>query len=196
MILGCVAALLESKTGYAVDLSLKGNEKSASMHILICAPSNAAVDEIVRRFRRGINCNGGKRRPFIVRLGTLEGVHVSVREHTLEQLIEDRISTDSEYCKLLNSDDENKTNDIKHSLDKCKERIKSLYRQLDSMVLSGKNSTDIEIELDSRLDEQRDIHSTLHYLLGNSPRARKILDGVRHRTRIKILVNIKTLVSK
>lgn len=61
--------------------------------ILICAPSNAAVDEIVLRLKSGIfNRDGGKFQPSIVRVGRSDAVNAAIRDLTLEELVDKQVS--------------------------------------------------------------------------------------------------------
>lgn len=61
--------------------------------ILICAPSNAAVDEIVLRLKGGIyNRDGGKFQPSIVRVGRSDAVNAAIRDLTLEELVDKQVS--------------------------------------------------------------------------------------------------------
>ena len=57
--------------------------------ILVCAPSNAAVDEIVLRVLRSGLLNGSAKatRPMIVRAGVSARMHASVEEVSLDFLV-------------------------------------------------------------------------------------------------------------
>jgi hypothetical protein len=67
---------------------------SRSARVLICAPSNAAVDEIVMRIRsQGLVDDTGKRfEPAIVRLGALSSVTIeTVKEYCLDQISDEAL---------------------------------------------------------------------------------------------------------
>eukprot|EP01017_Pseudomicrothorax_dubius_P049349 TRINITY_DN9163_c0_g1_i1.p1 TRINITY_DN9163_c0_g1~~TRINITY_DN9163_c0_g1_i1.p1 ORF type:complete len:786 (+),score=119.54 TRINITY_DN9163_c0_g1_i1:63-2420(+) len=74
--------------------------------ILICAPSNAAIDEIVRKINsNGIFDNEGNPiKPFLVRLGP--NLHESLREYSLDYLIDQDIRArnlkEADYEKVRN----------------------------------------------------------------------------------------------
>ncbi|ORY48582.1 P-loop containing nucleoside triphosphate hydrolase protein [Rhizoclosmatium globosum] len=69
--------------------------------LLICAPSNAACDEIVRRLKAGIlNAQGKTFHPKIVRLGTSDSIGVDIRDLTIENLIKDQLAVDPEFRKI------------------------------------------------------------------------------------------------
>ncbi|KAJ3025695.1 UNVERIFIED_CONTAM: DEAD-box type RNA helicase [Siphonaria sp. JEL0065] len=69
--------------------------------LLICAPSNAACDEIVRRLKMGIlNAQGKEFKPKIVRLGTSDSIGVDIRDLTIENLIKEQLAVDPEFRKV------------------------------------------------------------------------------------------------
>lgn len=60
--------------------------------LLVCAPSNAAVDELVMRFKEGIQTmNKSTEKVSVVRLGRSEAINASVKDLTLEELVTSRL---------------------------------------------------------------------------------------------------------
>lgn len=60
--------------------------------ILVAAPSNAAVDELVMRFKDGVKMPGGSTQKInVVRLGRSEAINTAVRDVTLEELVNARL---------------------------------------------------------------------------------------------------------
>lgn len=55
--------------------------------MLLCAPSNAAIDELVARLKEGVLVHGKRVFPNLVRLGREDAVHPSVRDVTLESML-------------------------------------------------------------------------------------------------------------
>lgn len=65
-----------------------------SAKILICAPSNAAVDELVVRLRDGVRNYKGEIMPLkVIRLGRSDAVNAAVRDLTLEELVDKELQT-------------------------------------------------------------------------------------------------------
>ncbi|WEJ94805.1 DEAD-box type RNA helicase [Yamadazyma tenuis] len=94
-ILGIVGYSLEDTSGTASAVMVRtGPAKiSKDQKVLICAPSNAAVDELVLRLKEGvINSSGKLISPSVVRLGRSDAVNSAVREFTLEELVERRLA--------------------------------------------------------------------------------------------------------
>lgn len=69
-------------------------EKAAvSKKLLVCAPSNAAVDELVMRFKEGVKTlNGDLQKPAVVRLGRSDAISMKVRDVTLEELVNEKLN--------------------------------------------------------------------------------------------------------
>ena len=65
----------------------------SSKKILVCAPSNAAVDELVMRFKAGVKLMTGKTEELsVVRLGRSDAININVRDVTLEELVNAKLS--------------------------------------------------------------------------------------------------------
>ncbi|KAI8828816.1 AAA domain-containing protein [Chytriomyces cf. hyalinus JEL632] len=78
-----------------------GSATGKKNRLLICAPSNAACDEIVRRLKAGIlNAQGKEFQPKIVRLGTSDSIGPDIRDLTIEALVKEKLAADAEYRKL------------------------------------------------------------------------------------------------
>ena len=65
--------------------------------LLVCAPSNAAVDELVMRFMQGVKTYTGEfHQPSVLRLGKSESINPKVKEVTLEELVNKKVNTTTE----------------------------------------------------------------------------------------------------
>lgn len=72
----------------------KTTTKQITPKILVCAPSNAAVDELLVRLRLGVmNDRGEVVIPKVVRLGRSDVVNAAVRDLTLEELVDAQLQT-------------------------------------------------------------------------------------------------------
>ncbi|KAH3687200.1 hypothetical protein WICPIJ_001795, partial [Wickerhamomyces pijperi] len=106
-ILGIIGYMLDSfKKEKAAVISVPGvtqrntaaDDIKKGKKVLVCAPSNAAVDELVLRLKDGIR-NGSKDSkgadvkffPNVVRLGRSDAVNAAVKDRTLEELVEKRV---------------------------------------------------------------------------------------------------------
>lgn len=64
--------------------------------LLVCAPSNAAIDEVCKRLILGVpNPDGGQYNPNIVRVGIDASVNIAVKDVSLDSLVEALVSNSS-----------------------------------------------------------------------------------------------------
>ncbi|KAK7208424.1 SEN1 N terminal-domain-containing protein [Myxozyma melibiosi] len=176
-ILGIIGATLSTTKSRGIPIGIPGQRAQApkepatleQKRILVCAPSNAAVDELVLRLKGGIrNSSGEFFIPKMVRLGRSDAANPAVRDLTLEELV------DAEVAKF--EDENNKKKGI--SIDKSK----TLREELNA-VLAERSEIDAQLNttedaaeraklrerrdvlhakkaaLGQKLDEERDRHS-------------------------------------
>ena len=66
--------------------------KGVSKKLLVCAPSNAAVDELVLRLKAGVkSMNGTFHKINVLRLGRSDAINAAVRDVTLDELVKARV---------------------------------------------------------------------------------------------------------
>ena len=98
-----VGALLTGSFGHKgvpinrPHLSTEGAQRTgtgaAAKKLLVCAPSNAAVDELVMRFKEGIKTvDGSYQKLSVIRLGRSEAINTNVLDVTLEELVNAKLN--------------------------------------------------------------------------------------------------------
>lgn len=159
-ILGIVGYLLTETNSNTINIPLKTLNFDKKKKILICAPSNAAVDELVLRLRS--SCKNGRGETFnpkVVRLGRSDAINNAVKDLTLEELVE----------KQLGSRDSSKPvvdNSIREKLNKCLDERDKIRKELNSDSISEEKVISLQFklreitktknELGRKLDEQRE----------------------------------------
>lgn len=156
-ILGIVGSFLSKK---ASDI---GND---NRRILLCAPSNAAVDELVLRLSDGIySASGQKSEPKIIRIGRSEAVNSKVKKYVLEERVDELLKA-QEKDSVVNS-----TPELRQKMNKLLDERKELSTKLDdkSVKLSNDEVASIQSRLmvinreknkvGSEIDQQREKHS-------------------------------------
>jgi senataxin len=92
---GCLlTGVLKSSNG-AVPVARPGAASAGqapSKKLLVCAPSNAAVDELVLRMKAGVKTmNGVSHKIEVVRLGRSDAINAAVKDVTLDELVKARM---------------------------------------------------------------------------------------------------------
>ncbi|RLV91828.1 Helicase SEN1 [Spathaspora sp. JA1] len=157
-ILGIVGYSLSQKQN-AKSLDIPG-ESGSKNKILICAPSNAAVDELVIRLKQGVvNSSGEDMDVKVVRLGRSDAINAAVRDLTLEELVDKELQTKDQTKFVIDPT-------LRQQHRKCIEERDTLRNKLISENLSDKETNEVETqlhqvnkrrsELAKKLDEQRE----------------------------------------
>lgn len=134
-------------------------EEFCKNKILVCAPSNAAVDELVLRLRNGVrNTKGETVVPKVVRMGRSDAINAAVRDLTLEELVDKQLKSKASEISI----DPN----IRTEHTKCIQERDRVRNKLSEGGLSEKETSALEAELreinkkrnelGKRLDEQRE----------------------------------------
>ncbi|CAK9439061.1 uncharacterized protein LODBEIA_P32850 [Lodderomyces beijingensis] len=167
-ILGIVGYSLSQKRrkddGRIIEVPSNSNnnqdqQTSDTAKILICAPSNAAVDELVLRLKDGVkNSKGDHMDLRVVRLGRSDAINASVKDLTLEELVDKELKAKQEDVVI------DPTLRVEHTK-KVQERD-HIRSRLNTESLNSKEIEKLEQrlnqvnqerrELAKRLDEQRE----------------------------------------
>lgn len=138
--------------GARLDSGANASNEKNKRKILICAPSNAAVDELVLRIRKGIkNSKGEVFKPNVVRLGKSDAINEQVKDLTLEEQV------DSQLSKLKNNDDSS----IREEHRKCIIERDELRRKLESGNLPEVEIGKVEIRLQEVMTKRRELGKRL-----------------------------------
>lgn len=157
-ILGIIGYFLTSSMvpihgGHLIQVPESRTEhQSAKRHILVCAPSNAAVDELVVRLMKGIkDSNSNTFKPKVVRLGRTDAINEQVRSITLEELVDTQLSS------VERVDD----SAIREEHKKCIKERDELRAQLDSGNLSEAEIEKAEVRLQNVVHKRRELGKKL-----------------------------------
>ena len=106
----------------------------AAKKLLVCAPSNAAVDELVMRFKEGVKtADGTQQKISVIRLGRSDAINANVMDVTLEELVNAKLN--------LASGKKNAADDIHKIMIAHKavsEELNALRSQVDELKANAK----------------------------------------------------------
>ena len=116
---------MSSRPRRAKPIVVGSNVPAASMtassvgKILICAPSNAAIDELAKRLSEGVyNSRGERINPKVVRVGAESSINVSTRDISLDILVD----------KLLDSGGDRDTQETGTYIKSTRDEIESIKK--------------------------------------------------------------------
>lgn len=111
--------------------------------LFICAPSNAAVDELVVRLLDGIQpLNGPRQKINVVRIGRSDAISTSVKAVTLDELVAKKLEGDNgERNKLLQDKDK-----LHRDAAEIKEKLNALRPQMDEARNQGDKTVELQLQ--------------------------------------------------
>jgi senataxin len=144
-IVGAILSDSLRNRGTAITIPGQQNSNAASKKLLVCAPSNAAVDELVMRFKDGIKTLGGESCKLnIVRLGRGDAIKASVQDVTLEELVNKRLGVDSS-----NGNDREATQKLFQEHKQVSDQLKQAYQQRDTGEVKGEAAAKLDDDINA-----------------------------------------------
>lgn len=138
--------------------------------LLICAPSNAAVDELVTRLKEGVQpLNGPRQKISVIRIGRSDAINDSVKDVMLDELVRMKLEGDNgEQNKLLQEKDK-----LHQEAGKIKERLNEIRPLMDAARASNNKSGELNLQrefdtlkrnqarIGSKIDEEKQSGNTV-----------------------------------
>ncbi|KAM6494154.1 SEN1 N terminal domain containing protein [Amanita muscaria] len=183
-ICGLVAVFL-SRRGRPFEV--KGSSvQTPTSKILICAPSNAAIDEIVFRIKEGYR--GSKRCPDnakVVRIGTDKAINHGVKDVSLDALVDKKLNGNTSAMKEKGLGDEVTT--VQLQLDEIRAKRSSILNELKNLRDNHARYNVLDEEL-KKINSQRTARAQrLDQLKDKRKSEFRTLDAIRRKTRLEVL---------
>ncbi|XWX02251.1 hypothetical protein V2A60_010286 [Cordyceps javanica] len=159
--------------------------------LLVCAPSNAAVDELVTRLKNGIKTTSGKTKTInVLRLGRTDAISAAVKDVTLDELVRVRMQGDSTKDKAKAERDK-----LHERAGQIKEELLILRPKLDEA--NEKEDQDYRNRLLRQFDElkreQRDIGKQIEAEKDSGKSVAREVEMKRRQIQQEILNNANVL---
>ncbi|KAF2263455.1 tRNA-splicing endonuclease-like protein [Lojkania enalia] len=147
-IVAIVGAILSDSLrprGTTINVPGQPRTDTAPKKLLVCAPSNAAVDELVMRFKDGVKTlNGQERKLNIVRLGRSDAINANVQDVTLEELVNKKLGVDASNTK-----DAEATRKIFQEHKEASDQLRDARAQLDSGIVQGPELSKLQDDINT-----------------------------------------------
>ncbi|KAF9738293.1 hypothetical protein PMIN06_001829 [Paraphaeosphaeria minitans] len=155
---------------------------AAAKKLLLCAPSNAAVDELVMRFKAGIKTSDGvEHKVNIVRLGKSDAMNENVRDVTLDELISKKLGVGS------NDNDMDATQKLFAKHKSVSAQLNEVRQQMDSGEFKGEALKKIEDEFHTLRKEKAQLGRQIDNAKDDQKLAYRNKDIERRREQERIL---------
>ncbi|KAI6122505.1 SEN1 N terminal-domain-containing protein [Pisolithus croceorrhizus] len=189
-ICGLVEAFLLKRrspsTSIHVGRSSTQADKGPVQKILLCAPSNAAIDEVASRLKEGYRGTHKRGTPIkVVRIGHDRSLDVSVMDISLDYLVEQKINSDNVKDSSKNTGSDIAT--LRQEIDAVKRAKQEKLEELATTQNNTARTAALEEEI-KKLNSRRMILTQQFDRLKDKQKSdNRTLDAVRRRYRMEIL---------
>jgi len=162
----------------------KPAEKAPVPKVLICAPSNAAIDEVARRLKEGVRNSVGKSvTPQVVRVGAEASVNIAVKDITLDALVEQRLAAQPESQRNEKSERQSVLQEIQN----LKQQKQTKQEQISKAAGNSARVLQLEQEIKEINAKRMALSARANELREQDTNTQRALDTVRRKARIDIL---------
>lgn len=156
--------------------------------VLLCAPSNAAVDEVAKRLKDGIRGSDGKLfMPKIVRIGTDSSVDISVKDIFLDELVEREMSGTSAGASSTATAAQASMHAMRAEVDAQRAERDLKRTELDMMDNNDARKAQLVVEFKKTKARIFDLSQRLDQEKDKAQQSRRAMDAQQRKIRLKIL---------
>ena len=162
----------------------KPAEKGPVPKVLVCAPSNAAIDEVARRIKEGVWNSAGKSvTPQVVRVGADASVNIAVKDISLDALVEQRLATRPESQRQEKSERQSVLQEIQN----LKQQKKTKLEQISIAAGNSARVLQLEQEIKEINAKRMTLSARANELREQDTNSQRVLDTVRRKARTDVL---------
>ncbi|KAG2101040.1 SEN1 N terminal-domain-containing protein [Suillus discolor] len=187
-ICGLVEAFLQKRPRAATSIHVGKTATSSESvkKILLCAPSNAAIDEIAGRLKEGYR--GPQRKASslkVVRVGTEKAIDISVKEVSLDYLVEQKLN--GQTPNNTSKDAHNEINVLRGEIEQVKQVKQQKLDELASVRDNNARMVVLEEEIKKLNSRRMTLTQQFDRLKDKQKSDSRTLDAIRRRVRMEVL---------
>lgn len=190
-----VQAFLSNRPQVIQANGTRSTDKVATKKILLCAPSNAAIDEIANRLKEGVS-GAGRRSviPKVVRVGTDKSINVSVKDISLDNLVDQKLDS-SQSARGGSKDSASEIARLRSELETVRQLRQEKQAELALLHDNVTKGATLEEDI-KRLNYRRvTIIQKLDRLRDQQKSDNRTLDAVRRKFRMDVLAEADVICS-
>ncbi|GAA5972915.1 hypothetical protein JCM11641_004002 [Rhodosporidiobolus odoratus] len=197
-IVGLVGAFVDSRPRIAVPIAA-GKQPDPSCtppvaKVLLCAPSNAAVDEVAKRLKEGVRLlDGSLYVPKVVRIGADSAVDISVKDVFIDELVERAMS--GGRATVGGTDAQAKMQAMRGEIDTLRLQRDELKIAMDTVINNDYHRGELNLELRKVKSRIFELSQMLDSEKDKAQQSRRAMDAEQRKVRLKILSEADVICS-
>ena len=197
-IVGLVGAFIDSRPRIAAQINVGRPTDPAQSppvaKVLLCAPSNAAVDEVAKRLKEGVRLmDGSLYIPKVVRIGADTAVDVAVKDVFIDELVER--ATSGNRSNSGSSEAQAKMQTVRAEIDSLRVERDIKQAEMDSIANNEYRRGEINMELRKIKTRIFDLSQQLDSEKDKAQQSRRAMDAEQRKMRLKILSEADVICS-
>lgn len=200
-IVGLIGAFIDSRPRIASAItvgriSAPPPPNEAVAKVLLCAPSNAAVDEVAKRLKDGIRGSDGQIFiPKVVRIGSDSSVDISVKDIFLDELVERELSGTSAGNTNAATTAQANMHAMRAEVDALRGEREAKKIELDTMANNDARKAELQTALKKVKSKIFDLSQRLDSEKDKAQQSRRAMDAQTRKIRLKILSEADVICS-
>lgn len=199
-IVGLIGAFIDSRPRVAAPIIVGKATDPASVEpvakVLLCAPSNAAVDEVAKRLKDGIRDSDGQHFvPKVVRIGSDSAVDISVKDIFLDELVERALGGDTSSKGSSLSDTQAKMHSMRGEIDGLRGARDIKLAEIQAVENNHELKAELHVQLKTIKSQIFDLSQRLDSEKDKAQQSRRAMDAAQRKMRLKILSEADVICS-
>lgn len=202
-------AALAKQNDKDTENNAKSMDQYSRVRVLICAQSNAAVDELVSRvLTEGLfNSDGNMYKPYLVRVGNAKSVHSNSLPCFIDTLVDQRLTEERDLTNASNATSLQSSAVLRSNLEKVVDQIRVYEARRANLVDKNADDalqvdspkelsdTELGLKLKGLYEEKRQIYKYLSTAQAQEKKAREETRTLRNRLRKTVLREAEIVVA-
>ncbi|EIW80969.1 hypothetical protein CONPUDRAFT_104043 [Coniophora puteana RWD-64-598 SS2] len=198
-ICGLVEGFIAKRRGPATSIQIGRSstnaDKAPVQKVLICAPSNAAIDEVANRLKDGFRGPQVRNTSLkVVRIGTEKAMGLSVKDIALDYLVDQKIN-DSPGTKNTSKESGNEINVLRAEIESVKNAKQVKVEELATVHDNTARTMALEEEIKKLNSRRLTLTQQIDRLRDKQKSDSRTLDAIRRRFRAEILQEADVICS-
>lgn len=198
-IVGLVGAFVDSRPRIAIPIAAGKQTNPDSIppvaKILLCAPSNAAVDEVAKRLKDGVRLiDGSTYVPKVVRIGADSSVDIAVKDVFIDELVERALSGGKSAAGSSN-DAQTRMQQMRGEVDSLRNDRDLKKMEMDAVVDNDHYRGQLNIELRKIKARIFELSQLLDSEKDKAQQSRRVMDAEQRKMRLRILSEADVICS-
>ena len=154
--------------------------------ILLCAPSNAAIDEVAHRLKE-IRPASGSSPLKVVRIGTEKSINIAVKDISLDNLVDQKLNADQSARGTTPKDTDNEVTLVRSELEAVRKMKEQKVAELSSVQNNAARMIAIEDDIKKLTSRRLTLGQQFDRLKDKRKNEFRSLDATRRKYRAEVL---------